>query len=90
LNKKIIQWVVYLCINTQDYIEKSHLFFSTCLKIIDDEFIKDYYIDNNDNIIKNKFNIICNNRNKIEDLFNEWITKTDLCSDTCNLFISQK
>lgn len=90
LNKKLTEWVVYLCINSQDYIEKSHLFFSTCLKIIDDEFIKDYYIDGNDRIIKKKFDIICNNRDKIEILFNEWIKKTDLSLDTCNVFVSHK
>ena len=90
LNKKLTNWVIYMCINSQDYIEKSHLFFSTCLKIIDDEFIKDYYIDSNDNIIKKKFDIICNNRDKIEYLFNDWTEKTNLYLDTCNLFISKK
>ena len=79
-----------MCINSQDYIEKSHLFFSTCLKIIDDKFIKDYYIDKNDDIIKNKYEIICSNRDKIEVLFNNWTDKTDLYFDTCNLFISKK
>ena len=90
LHKKLTEWVVYMCINSQDYIEKSHLFFSTCLKIIDDKFIKDYYIDKNDDIIKNKYEIICSNRDKIEVLFNNWTDKTDLYFDTCNLFISKK
>ena len=89
LDKKLTNWVIYMCINNQDYIEKSHLFFSTCLKIIDDSFIKDYYVDNSEIMMKKKYDIICSNRDKIELLFKDWINKTDLLLDSCNIFISK-
>ncbi len=88
-DKHLTNWVVYLCINTQEYIEKSHLYFSTCLKIIDDHFIKDFYIDKKNEVLKKKYDIICNNRSNIEQLFNEWIFKTNLGKDNCNIFISK-
>ena len=41
IDKDLTDWVTYICINNlhQDVIEKSHLYFSTCLKIVDDNFI---------------------------------------------------
>lgn len=89
LYKHLTNWIVYLCINSQDYIEKSHLYFSTCLKIIDDDFIKDYYIDKSDVVMRQKYNIICNNRDKVDKLFNDWIFKTALNKNYCNIFISK-
>ena len=89
MNNKLIDWVIYICVNTQDYIEKSHLYFSNCLKIIDDDFINNYYMEKCDNEMIRKYNIICNNRDKIDRLFDEWANKIDLYSDLCNVFISK-
>jgi hypothetical protein len=92
INKNISDWVVYICINGNNYsiIEKSHLYFSTVLKIIDDEFIKDFYIDKNQKIIEEKYKIIQNNSQLIDNLFNNWIDHIRLGYDNCNVFIVKK
>jgi hypothetical protein len=92
INKPLTDWIIYLCINSinQDFIEKSHLFFSTCLKIIDDNFIKDFYIDKSEKMLENKFIIIERNRDIIDELFNNWIENIKLDSNMCNIFISKK
>jgi hypothetical protein len=87
IDKYLTDWIVYLCINSQDYIEKSHLYFSTCLKIIDDEFIKDFYVDKSEMVMNKKFNIICNSRDKVDKLFNVWISKINLGKGSCNIFV---
>jgi hypothetical protein len=42
INKDLTDWVTYICINSfnKDVIQKSHLYFSTVLKIVDDELIE--------------------------------------------------
>jgi hypothetical protein len=92
INKDLTNWVIYLCINNieNDFIEKSHLYFSTCLKIIDDNFIKDFYIDNCDNVIKQKYNIIIENKDNIEQMFTTWINNIKLYNNECNIYISKK
>jgi hypothetical protein len=92
INKRLTDWVIYICLNNinQDYIEKSHLYFSTVLKIIDDDFIKDFYIDNSEKSILEKYNIIINNRDIIDNLFNVWTDNIQLGTPQCNIFISKK
>jgi hypothetical protein len=89
LNKNISDWTIYICINGHNHniIEKSHLFFSTVLKILDDNFIKDFYIDDNENIIKEKYKIVKNNSLLINKMFDEWCGKIKLGSDECNVYI---
>ena len=53
-------------------IEKSHFYFSHVLKIVDNEFIKRYYIENDKKIIDEKFDIITKNKEYVNNLFNEW------------------
>jgi len=91
-NNPLHKWVVYLCINNinQDFIEKSHLFFSTVLKIIDDEFIKDYYIDKNEYVLMNKYKIVDNNRKMIDTMFNSWIDNISFGTDDCIIFMTKK
>jgi hypothetical protein len=91
-NNQLNKWVVYLCINNinQDFIEKSHLFFSTVLKIIDDEFIKDYYIDKNEYVLMNKYKIVDNNRKMIDTMFNSWIDNISFGTDDCIIFMTKK
>ena len=90
LNKHVSEWCIYLCMNTQSYniVEKSHLYFSTVLKIIDDTFIKDFYIDKKDNMIKDKYELICRNRHMIDDLFETWKENIRL-SNNCNIYSKQ-
>ncbi len=82
-------WLIYICINNirKEYIEKSYFYFSNALKIVDDDFIKSFYIDKNDNVIKNKYKIICKKRNIIDKLYNEWADNVKLGSKECNIYI---
>jgi hypothetical protein len=92
LNNHVSEWCIYICMNNQLYniIEKSHLYFSTVLKIVDDTFIKDFYIDNKDDMIKEKYELICKNRHLVDGLFDLWkenINLTDDNDNKCNVFI---
>jgi hypothetical protein len=91
INKPLNKWVVYMCMNNinHDFIEKSHLFFSTVLKIIDDDFIKDFYIDNKEYILMKKYNIVDNNREMINDIFQNWIDNISLNTDDCIIFMTK-
>ena len=91
INQPLHLWTIYLCINNiyRDVIEKSHLYFSTVLKIVDDNFINDYYINNNDNSIKEKYDIILKNRDLIDNLFNIWKKNVMLDTDYCNIYVSK-
>jgi len=91
-NNPLNKWVVYLCINNinQDFIEKSHLFFSTVLKIIDDEFILDYYILKNEDVLMNKYKIVDKNRELIDNIFNSWFNNISFGTHECIIFMSKK
>lgn len=92
INKELNYWTIFICINTfcQDTIEKSYLYFCTVLKILDNDFIEDFYINNNDNIIIQKYKIIENNRAYIDKLFNSWIDKIKFGTNECNIYISKR
>jgi len=89
LNKNISDWTIYICINGYDHniIEKSHLYFSSVLKIIDDRFIKDFYVNNNEYIIEEKYKIVQNNSLLIDKMFNEWASNIKLGTPECNVYI---
>jgi len=89
LNKNISDWTIYICINGYDHniIEKSHLYFSSVLKIIDDRFIKDFYINNNEYIIEEKYKIVQNNLLLIDKMFNEWTSNIKLGTTECNVYL---
>jgi len=92
VHSDICDWTIYICINNEhdDIIEKSHLYFSNVLKIIDDNFIKKYYIDNDHSVILEKYIVVLNNKNKINKLFKTWMNTISLNNDKCNIFISKK
>ena len=92
LNKNVSEWTLYICVNGYQYnvIEKSHLYFSSVLKIIDDNFIKDFYIDNNENIIKEKYKIVHDNTALINQTFNKWCDDIKLGTKKCNIYIMKK
>ena len=89
LNKNISDWTIYICINGYDHniIEKSHLYFSSVLKIIDDRFIKDFYVNNNEYIIEEKYKIVQNNSLLIDKMFNEWASNIKLGTPECNVYL---
>jgi hypothetical protein len=88
--RKLSDIVVYICINPEnsEVIEKSHLYFSNVLKIIDDNFIKKYYIDKDESVIGDKYKIIQKNSSLVDELFEEW-KKIISLDDDCNIFISK-
>jgi hypothetical protein len=92
MNNSLSDWSIYICVNnytksTQDnIIEKSHLYFSSVIKIVDDKFIKDFYIENNDESIFEKYQIIEKNRFLIESRFKKWCDIVHLNDDLCNIF----
>jgi hypothetical protein len=92
IDNDITKWLTYICINTcyKDVIEKSHFYFSHAIKIVDDDFIKSYYLDNNDNVIKDKYKIICKKRNSINKLYDEWQDTIKLGSAECNIYILKR
>jgi len=91
INKDLADWTTYICINkiNHDIIEKSHLYFSTVLKIIDDNFIKDFYVDKNENSIKKKYEIILKNKELIDNLFEIWKKNIKFDNENCNVFITR-
>lgn len=92
INKDIDYWTIYICINTscQDKVEKSYLYFCNVLKILDNDFIEDFYISKNDNIISQKYKLIENNRSNIDNLFNNWMDKIKFGTDKCNIYITKR
>jgi hypothetical protein len=92
IDNDITKWVTYICINnsSKDVIEKSHFYFSHAIKIVDDDFIKSYYLDNNDDAIKDKYKIICKKRNTINKLYDEWQNTVKLGSAECNIYVLKK
>ena len=90
-NKNLSDFVMYICINSDktEVIEKSYLYFSNVLKIIDDNFIKKFYIDKDESVIREKYAIIQENSSLIDKLFDDWKKLISL-DDDCNVFVSKR
>ena len=86
-NNSIHDWFIYICDDDKNKIDKSHLYFSYILKIIDYDFIKDYYVNNNENIIKDKHKKILKNKDYIDNLFNIWKIHVNLNKNSSCIFI---
>jgi hypothetical protein len=93
LNYEVAEWCTYICItNTAEnnYIEKSYIYFYTVLKILDGDFITDFYINSDESIIEKKYEIVIKNRDYINFLYNEWKDIIRLNNpDKCNIFCSK-
>lgn len=91
INKMLHEWSMYICINNihYDIIEKSHIYFTKVLKIIDDKFIENYYIKKNEDSIVEKYNIILKNVSYIDILFEKWKKNINFDKE-CNIFIIKK
>lgn len=85
LNKDISEWVIYICMHNK--IEKSHLYFSSVLKIIDDDFIKDFYMNNDETCILKKYQKIINNRDLIDQLYKTWENNLKVNTINCNIYL---
>jgi len=87
------KWTIYVCCNNfhDNTIEKSHLYFSSVIKILDDKFIEDFYIKNISDSIKRKYKIIDVNRDLINTKFKNWSDQVCFGTELCNIFyLSEK
>ena len=73
--------------NNNHLIEKSYLYFSHSIKILDDAFIKSFYIDKSDECIIKKHKIILENKDYINSLFEKWKILINYHSEKSNIFI---
>jgi hypothetical protein len=86
-NYNIHDWLIYICNDDNSKIDKSHLYFSYVLKIIDYNFIKDYYVNNNYDCIKLKHNLILKNTDYINNLFSIWKNHVNLTINGSCIYI---
>ena len=87
INNKIHEWLIYICNDNKNKIDKTHFYFSYVLKIIDYDFIIDYYINQNENSIQKKHNLILMNQDYIEQLFEIWKKNVNLTMNQSCIFI---
>ena len=87
INNKISESIIYICIDQRKKIEKSHFYFAYVLKIIDSEFIKAYYIENDDTIIDKKYKLIIDNKSYINKIFEEWSSNVNLTNESSCIFL---
>jgi len=82
-------WCIYMCMNNEKnkVIEKSHLYFSHILKIVDYQFIEDYYIHNKTRIMEDKYNKIFESKEYIQELFHQWKINTGIINNDSNIFL---
>lgn len=81
INKKLSEAIIYLCIDQRSKIEKSHFYFAYVLKILDSNFIKKYYINNDESIIKEKYKLIIDNKNFVNKIFDKWVKDVALTNE---------
>ena len=91
LEKSLKEWCIYMCVINDEkcIIEKSNIYFYTVLKILDNNFIQKFYVDKDESIIKEKYNIVINNMDLINSLFNEWKENTGFGGVECNIFVGK-
>jgi len=89
VSSHISEWIIYICVDGRSKIEKSHLYFSNVLKIVDNEFIKAYYIDNDVSIIDKKYKLISDNKDLIDNLFNKWKEDININSISSSVYLIQ-
>ena len=87
ITKHVSEWIIYICVDSRKKIEKSHFYFSNVLKIVDNEFINAYYINNDDSIIDKKYKIIKDNKDYIDILFNKWKEDVNLTSTSSSVYL---
>lgn len=89
ISTHISEWIIYICVDGRSKIEKSHLYFSNVLKIVDNEFIKAYYIDNDESIIDKKYKIISDNKDLIDQLFKKWKEDININNKSSSIYLIQ-
>jgi hypothetical protein len=87
ITKHVSEWIIYICVDSRKKIEKSHFYFSNVLKIVDNEFINAYYINNDDSIIDKKYRLIKDNKDYIDILFNKWKEDVNLTLTSSSVYL---
>jgi hypothetical protein len=89
-HKHMSEWVIYICVNDNNYtfIEKSHFYFLYVFKIIDNNFINNFYCKKNDDSIVEKYELLIKNNNYVNSLFDKWISDVNLYHNS-NIYVNK-
>ena len=87
INQPIKEWLIYLILDNKNKIDKSHLYFTYVLKIVDNEFINNYYVEKKDDTLRKKHDIILKKEKYIQQLFNVWCSHVNLNKDNSIIFM---
>lgn len=89
INQPISDTVLYLCTNTEhkNKIEICHFYFLYVLKIIDQNFIKKYYLQHDESIILEKHQKIIEHKDYICTVFNHWKKNVNLTEEGSCIFL---
>lgn len=89
ISQPISESVLYLCTNTEhkNKIEICHFYFLYVLKIIDQNFIEKYYLQQDESIIFEKYQKIIDHKDYIYSIFNEWKKNVNLNEESSCIFL---
>ena len=81
--------ILYLCTNNvyKNKIEICHFYFLYVLKIIDQNFIEKYYLQQDESIIYEKYQKIIDHQDYIYSIFNEWKKNVNLNEESSCIFL---
>ena len=89
INNKIHEWLIYICNDNKNNIDKTHFYFSYVLKIIDYDFIIDYYVNKSENSIIKKHKKIVDNQDYVEQIYEIWKKHVYLTKEQSCIYIIQ-
>ena len=89
INNKIHEWLIYICNDNKNNIDKTHFYFSYVLKIIDYDFIIDYYVNKCENSIIKKHKKIVDNQDYVEQIYEIWKKHVYLTKEQSCIYIIQ-
>jgi hypothetical protein len=87
IHKPLKDWLIYMIIDVKNKIDKSHLYFAYVLKIIDNEFIKNYYVEKKEDALRKKHHQILKKEKYVQQLFNLWVGHVNLNNNNSILFM---
>ena len=87
IHKPLKDWLIYMIIDVKNKIDKSHLYFAYVLKIIDNEFIKNYYVEKKEDVLRKKHHQILKKEKYVQQLFNLWVGHVNLNNNDSILFM---
>jgi hypothetical protein len=81
--------ILYLCTNNvyKNKIEICHFYFLYVLKIIDQNFIEKYYLQQDESIIYEKYQKIIDHQDYIYSIFNEWKKNVNLNEESSCIYL---